>query len=118
MPLGYLRPQGKAGGGDSNSLENMEWLNSASRANDSGWGDNSPGNNCVAQGMCYMIQKALNGSFTGGLSLDDESSEGKHSEASVLDFLNFQLLNVALGVTEGVENASGVSDFMSRQRVP
>ena len=63
----------------------------------------------VGEGAAHVVSEVSKGALAGGLSLDDESHEGNHGKASVLDLLGLHGLHVALAEAKGIEDATGVS---------
>ena len=59
-----------------------------------------------------MSRESSQRTFTVGLILSYESEEGNHSQASVLDLLELELLEVTLGHTHGVEGTTGVDALL------
>lgn len=60
-----------------------------------------------------MVEEVVNGPLAGGSVLGNEAQEGEHRQTSILNLLEFELIertsNAILGELKGVESTTGIS---------
>mmetsp|Transcript_38797 Transcript_38797/g.86290 ORF Transcript_38797/g.86290 Transcript_38797/m.86290 type:complete len:321 (-) Transcript_38797:95-1057(-) len=112
VPAGCLWPEvhQEAGGGDVDALE-LDGLRDSASGHDSLAGDhNSLGEDGGAVGVSQVITQVGQGVLASHLGGHDEADVGKHGQASVLDLLDLQLLQVT--GHNGGEDATGVANLV------
>merc|ERR1711988_455250 len=107
-----LRPQWQARGGDVNVQEVGNGGDGAAGRYNGGGGDQRTGHKGGAHGVGDVLSPASNGTLASDLGLHDAANKRKHCKATVLDFLQLHRVDVTLGEAEGIENSTGVADFV------